>query len=184
MTDNKEKLAGGPQNRPWITAFEGRTPQIHPEAFVDVSARIIGDVGLARGTSVWPMAVLRADSDEIRLAARAAVLDLALVEAPTSQPVHIGEEALISHGAMVHGARVESRALVGVGAIVLDGAVVGEGSLIGAGALITPGLKIPPNSLVLGSPGRIIRETTPEDRARLLEQIEELYQKSRQMMNE
>jgi len=169
--------------RPWVTSYRGRTPRLHPEAFVDISARIIGAVELAQGCSVWPLAVLRADAAEISLGARSAVLDLALVEAPEGCPAVIGQEAIISHGAMIHGARIEARVLVGIGAVVLDGAVIGSGSLIGAGSLVTPGAVIPPDSLVLGSPGKVVRSTTPEERRTIMAQVEELYRKSRVYMS-
>ncbi len=167
---------------PRISSFGSWVPAIHPSAFVDLSARIIGDVIVEAEASIWPMAVLRADSAQIRIGRRAAVLDLVLLEAPEGNPVVLEDEAIVSHGAMVHGARIESRALVGIGAIVLDGAVVSSGSIVGAGALVPPAAKIPPNSLVLGIPGRIIRETTPEERSRTLDQIEELRLKSRRHM--
>ncbi|MFH1628758.1 MAG: gamma carbonic anhydrase family protein [Pseudomonadota bacterium] len=166
----------------WITPFNDKVPHIHPEAFVDISARLIGEVRVNRHASIWPMAVLRADSAGIDIGFRAAVLDLALLEAPKGHPVWMGEEALVSHGAIVHGARIEARALVGIGAIILDGALVSSGSIIGAGSLVTPGLQVPPNSLVLGVPGKVIRQTTPQERQNILDQLEELYGKSRQLM--
>lgn len=162
----------------WITPFKDKVPFIHPKAFVDVSARIIGDVLVEEGASIWPMAVLRADDNGIRIGRRAAILDLVLLEAPKGHPVLIEDEALVSHGAIVHGAHIQSRALVGIGAIVLDGAVVGTGSIIGAGSIVTPGTRIPGNSLVLGVPGKIIRETGPEERHSISKQLEELQQKA------
>jgi carbonic anhydrase/acetyltransferase-like protein (isoleucine patch superfamily) len=168
---------------PWISAYREKEPRIHPEAFVDVSARIIGEVRVEEGASLWPMAVLRADSAPIRIGRRAAVLDLSLLEAPEGHPVWVGEEALISHGAVIHGAQVESRALVGIGAIVLEGALISTGSLIGAGSLVTAGTHIPPDSLVLGIPGKVIRKTTPQEKQSLLDQIEELHRKSRFLMS-
>jgi len=146
---------------------------------VDRSARLLGEVEVAEEASVWPLAVLRADSEAIRVKRRAAVLDLALVEAPEGLPVEIGEEAIVSHGAKIHGAVIEPRSLVGIGAIVLDGAVVSRGSIIGAGALVPPRSVIPPDSLVLGVPGKVVRNTTEEERAGILAQVEELLRKSR-----
>jgi carbonic anhydrase/acetyltransferase-like protein (isoleucine patch superfamily) len=163
----------------WITPFGDKTPTIHPSAYVDVSTRIIGDVEVEEGVSIWPMSVLRADSAPIRICRRAAVLDLALLEAPEGHPITVGEEAIVSHGAKIHGAKIESRALVGIGAIVLDGAVISSGSIIGSGSLVTPGTVIPPNSLVLGVPAKIVRQTTEADRENILRQVEELYSKSR-----
>lgn len=166
----------------WITPYEGKKPDIHPQAFVDISARIIGEVLVAPEASIWPMAVLRADSAQINLGRRAAVLDLALLDAPDGHPVSVEEEAIISHNAVVHGATICSRSLVGIGAIVLDGAVVSTGSIIGAGSLVSSGKVIPPNSLVLGIPGKVVRETTKEERQNILDQVEELYRKSRRLM--
>ncbi|MFH1138504.1 MAG: gamma carbonic anhydrase family protein [Pseudomonadota bacterium] len=168
--------------RPFISNYGDKKPTIHPEALVDVSARIIGDVLLEEFTTVWPMAVLRADSAAIKIGRRTAVLDLAMVEAPGGFPVEIGEEALISHGAMVHGAKIKDRVLVGIGAIVLDGAVVESGSIIGAGSLVTRQTHIPANSLVLGSPGRVVRQTTAGERDDLIKQIQGLIDKSRIVM--
>lgn len=161
-----------------ITPFQDKTPNIHPDAFIDRSARIIGDVIIDKGANIWPMAVLRADSAEIMVGRNAAILDHALVEAPEGFPVIIEMEALISHHAVIHGAQVKSGALVGIGSIILDGAIISSASIIGAGSVVPPGTRIPPNSLVMGMPGKIVRETTEDERARILVQINELYAKS------
>jgi carbonic anhydrase/acetyltransferase-like protein (isoleucine patch superfamily) len=161
-----------------ITPFQDKTPNIHPDAFIDRSARIIGDVIIDKGANIWPMAVLRADSAKIMVGRNAAILDHALVEAPEGFPVIIEMEALISHHAVIHGAQVKSGALVGIGSIILDGAIISSASIIGAGSVVPPGTRIPPNSLVMGMPGKIVRETTEDERARILVQINELYAKS------
>jgi carbonic anhydrase/acetyltransferase-like protein (isoleucine patch superfamily) len=166
-----------------ITPFHDKTPKIHPDAYVDCSSRIIGDVIIEEGVSVWPMVVLRADSAAIYIKRSAAILDLSLVEAPKGYSVTIEEEALISHRAVIHGAHVQKRALVGIGAIILDGAVISSGSIIGAGSVVAPGTRIPPNSLVMGIPGKVVRETTEAEREFILEQIRELYSKSRLYKN-
>ncbi len=167
----------------WITPYGEKVPKIDPAAYVDRAARVIGDVVLAEAASVWPMAVLRADSEGIRMGRRAAALDLALLEVPEGHPVIVGEEAIVSHGAKVHGAEIQPRALVGIGAIVLDGAVISTGSIVGAGSVVPPGTRVPPNSLVLGVPGKVVRETTPRERETILEQVEELVGKSRRYMS-
>ncbi|HEY3275635.1 MAG TPA: gamma carbonic anhydrase family protein [Syntrophorhabdaceae bacterium] len=163
----------------YITPFGGATPVIHEKAYVDISARIIGNVSIAAGASIWPGAVLRADSDLIRVGERAAVLDLALIEAPENQSAILEEEALISHGAIIHGALIGARSLIGIGAIVLDGAVIGTGSIVAAGSLVPPGMDVPPNSLVMGTPAKRVRETTPEERENMMKQLHGLYRKSR-----
>lgn len=94
---------------------------------------------------------------------RTTVLKQCLIEAPMGTPVRIGEDALISHGAIVHGAQIGDRALVGIGAIVLDGVKVGEGSIIGSGALVTSRTEVPPGKLVLGIPGKVVRDVRESD---------------------
>jgi carbonic anhydrase/acetyltransferase-like protein (isoleucine patch superfamily) len=163
-----------------ISAFCGKSPVIHVDAFIDLSARIIGDVTIEEGASIWPMAVIRADSSPIYIGRNAAVLDLSLVEAPAGYPVIIDDEALISHRVVIHGAHVQKGALVGIGSIILDGAFISSGSIVAAGSVVAPGTKLPPNSLVMGIPGRIVRETTDKERGLVFEQMHELYTKSRQ----
>jgi carbonic anhydrase/acetyltransferase-like protein (isoleucine patch superfamily) len=169
-------------SNPWVTPYQDKLPSIHPDACVDVSVRIIGDVRVEQGASIWPMAVLRADAEMIHVGRGAAILDHALLEAPEGHPVRIGDEALVSHGAIIHGAQIESQSLVGIGAIILDGARVSTGSIIGAGSVVPPGTEIPPGSLVLGVPGKIVRATTAKERASIRDQIQELHEKSRCLM--
>jgi carbonic anhydrase/acetyltransferase-like protein (isoleucine patch superfamily) len=167
---------------PFVTAFGDHRPIIATQVFVDRSARLIGQVELAPGSSVWPGAVLRADDARIRVGEGSAVLDMALLEAPQGCPVLIAPEALVSHKACLHGARVERGALVGIGAIVLDGAVVGAGALVGAGAVVPPGMAIPPATLVLGQPAKVIRELRDEERQRTRAQLAEVAAKAAQYL--
>ena len=162
-----------------ISSFKGKTPVIHKSSFIDISARVIGEVVLEEGVSIWPMAVLRADSCGILIARCSAVLDQSLIEAPDDSPVTVGEGSIISHKAVIHGATIGANTLIGIGAIVLDDSTIGEGSIIGSGSVITPRTVVPPNSLVLGSPARIIRETSTEERKNIEKQVEEFYRKSR-----
>ena len=162
---------------PLISPFKGCWPQIEPGAFVDLAARLIGQVLIAAKASVWPGAVLRADEERISLGPSSAVLDLALLEAPAGRPVLVEEGALISHKATLHGAMVRAGALVGIGAIVLDGAEIGPGALVGAGALVTPRTKVPARSLVLGSPAKVIRELKPAEERNIAAQVAELQAK-------
>jgi carbonic anhydrase/acetyltransferase-like protein (isoleucine patch superfamily) len=165
-----------------VTQLGNAVPLIHDSVYVDPSARIIGSASIAEGVSIWPMAVIRADSSYITIGRHAAILDCAFVESPEGYPVVIEAEALISHGAIIHGACIESHSLVGIGAIVLDGALISSGSIIAAGSFIPAGARIPPNSLVMGTPGRVIREVKPGELANTKKQIELVYQKSRKYM--
>jgi len=154
-----------------------KSPRIEEDVFIDPSSRIIGDVLLKRGSSIWPMCVLRADAERIVIEEEAAVLDKVLIESPT--PVLVGKRALISHGAILHGCTVGEGALVGIGAIVLDGAVVGASAMIGAGSVVSPGMVIPEGCLVLGIPGKVIRPLKPEEVERILSQVHDLEEKAR-----
>jgi len=167
--------------KPLVTPFAGHLPRIHPDAFVDPSVRLIGNISLAAGTSVWPGAVLRADEEEILVEEGSAVLDLSLLESPGGHPVRVAPAALISHQACLHGATVQTGALVGIGAIVLDGAVVGEGAIVGAGAVVPPGMQVPPGKLLLGAPAKVVREVKPEERKMIIMQLDALREKARQL---
>ncbi|GAB2610915.1 gamma carbonic anhydrase family protein [Pseudactinotalea suaedae] len=140
-------------------------PEIDDGAWVAPTATVIGQVHLAEGASVWYGAVLRGDEDEIVLGRGSNVQDNCVMHTDPGHPVRIGADVTIGHGAIVHGATVHDGVLIGMGATLLNGSVVGSGSVIGAGALVSEGVEIPPNSLVLGVPGKVRRETTEEERA-------------------
>lgn len=161
-----------------ITSFKGVSPIIGPDVWVDPTARLIGRVELEAGASVWPGAVLRADEECIVIGKASAVLDLCLIESPAGHPVIVGDGALISHKACLHGARVEANALVGIGAIVLDGAVVRSGALVGAGAIVTPGMEVAEGMLVLGQPAKPVRRLSVEEIAKIKDQVAELHTKA------
>jgi carbonic anhydrase/acetyltransferase-like protein (isoleucine patch superfamily) len=150
---------------------EQQTPTIHPTAFVHEEAVVLGRVTLDARVSVWPSAVLRADNEVVRVGAESNVQDGAVLHADPGFPAIVGERVAIGHRAIVHGATVEDDCLIGMGAIVLNGARVGCGSLIGAGAVCTEGMVIPPGSVVLGVPGRVVREVTPEMTARIAKTV-------------
>jgi carbonic anhydrase/acetyltransferase-like protein (isoleucine patch superfamily) len=134
------------------------SPDLDPSSWVHVSAVVIGDVTLAAETSVWPGAVLRGDQGSIYIGPRSNIQDGTVVHATYGlSNTWVGERVTVGHNAVLHGCRVESNCLVGMGAIILDNAVVGAGSIIGAGALVLKDTVIPPGSLVLGNPARTIR---------------------------
>ena len=159
--------------------FEGREPRVHESAFLAPGSWIVGDVTIGEGSNIWMGAVVRGDDDTVRIGARTTVLENCVVEAPTGFPVEIGDDSIVSHGAIVHGARIGNRVLVGIGAMVLDGAEVGDGSIVGSGALVPPGLKIPPNQLVLGLPAKPIRKVRDGEREYLAKEHERTYTKAK-----
>jgi len=148
-------------------------PKYRPElidesVFIADGAIVRGDVSLDQDVSVWFNAVLRGDVDTISIGKRSNVQDNAVIHCDPGFPCTIGEEVTIGHAAVVHGATIHSRVLIGIRSVVLNGAVIGEGSVVGAGAVVTEHAVIPPNSLVVGVPGKVIRETSEEQRAHIL----------------
>jgi carbonic anhydrase/acetyltransferase-like protein (isoleucine patch superfamily) len=151
-----------------IAAYAGRAPRLDPTVFVVESATVIGDVVIGPESSIWFGAVVRGDIESIRIGARTNVQDNATIHVVGGKfGTRLGDGVTVGHNAVVHGCTIEDGALVGMGAIVLDGALVGAESLVGAGALVPPGARIPPRSLVLGSPGKVVRPVTDEELERL-----------------
>jgi len=130
--------------------------------FIAPTATVIGDVTIARGSSVWFGAVIRSDMASIQIGHNTSVQDNAVIHVREEIETRIGDQVTVGHGAIVHGARIKDTVLIGIGAIVLDRARVGKGSIVGAGAVVTEGTQIPQRSLVLGVPGKVVKEVTPE----------------------
>ena len=131
---------------------------IHPTAFLAPGAVVLGDVTVGEDASIWYNCVVRGDMAPIRIGAQSNIQDLTMIHVDAGVPCTIGERVGVGHRAILHGCTVEPDALVGMGAILLNGVHVGTGSVIGAGAVIPEGVRIPPRSLVLGVPGRVVRE--------------------------
>jgi carbonic anhydrase/acetyltransferase-like protein (isoleucine patch superfamily) len=147
-------------------------PTTHPTAFVHKLAYVAGDVTLGPRVSVWPFASLRGDTDAITIGDDSNIQDGCVVHCDAGVPCHIGKRVGVGHRAIVHGAVIEDDVLIAMGAVVLNGVRIGSGSIIGAGAVVREGFHVPPNSLVLGVPGRIVRETTMEERGRIARTVE------------
>ena len=134
---------------------------IHPLAFV------CGDVSIKPRASVWPFVVIRGDTERIEVGEDSNVQDGTIVHADHGFPTIIGDRVGIGHRAIIHGAIIEPDSLIGMGAILLNGVRVGSGSIIAAGAVCREGMQIPRNSMVMGVPGKIMRETTEIERERI-----------------
>ncbi|MBE0518070.1 MAG: gamma carbonic anhydrase family protein [Thermoplasmata archaeon] len=161
-----------------IRSIGGRTPRISDHVFIDESAVIIGDVELSEGCSVWPGAVIRADDDSVSIGEGSAIMDMAFAEAPKGKPVMIGPGCIVSHGARLHGCVLKEGVLVGIGAIVLDGVSIGKGSIIAAGTVLTPDTNVPENTMMAGVPGRVLRNTTEEERQTIHEEVRNVREKA------
>lgn len=130
--------------------------------FLAPNATVIGDVTFGEDTSVWFQASIRADNDRIVIGDRTNIQEGAILHVDPGFPMEIGADCTIGHMAMLHGCTIGAGCLIGIGAIVLNGARIGAGSLIGAGALVGEGKEIPPGSLVIGAPGRVMSQLSPE----------------------
>ncbi len=141
-----------------IFAYGNDKPHLGRDVFVAENATVLGKVSLGDESSVWYGCVVRGDVGSIHIGSRTNIQDLSVVHVTTDKyDTWIGNNVTVGHRVMLHGCTIEARCLIGMGAIILDGAVIGEGSLIGAGALITPRTEVPPGSMVLGSPGRVVK---------------------------
>ncbi len=151
-----------------IYALDGHAPQIHPTAWIAPGAVLIGNVVVGAYASVWFGAVLRGDNEVISLGEGSNIQENSVLHSDMGYPLNIGTNCTIGHHATLHGCILEDGVLIGMGATLLNGARIGTGSLVGACALVTEGKAIPPGSLVLGSPGKVVRELDDGARARLI----------------
>lgn len=142
------------------------TAYIHPAAIV------CGDVTLGDRVSVWPTAVIRGDTASIVIGDDSNVQDGTIVHVDHGVPTTIGRRVAIGHRAIVHGATIEDDCLIAMGAILLNNVHVGSGSIVGAGAVCREGMVIPPRSLVLGVPGKVVRQTTDEEVERIRKTVQ------------
>ncbi len=141
----------------------GLFQQVEGGAYIASTAMVTGDVVLGEDAGVWFGCVVRGDDAPITIGQRTNVQDLTMIHADPDVPNSIGAEVTIGHRCVLHGASIADRCLIGMGAILLGGSRIGEGSIIGAGALIKEYMQVPPRSLVVGLPGRIVREVTDEE---------------------
>jgi len=145
-----------------------QSPDIHSSAFVAPSADILGQVSLKENSSVWFNAVIRGDCDHIEVGARSNIQDGAVLHCDPGKPLVIGEDVTVGHNAMIHCLEVGDRTLVGINAVILDGAKIGSDCIIGANSLVKANAVIPDGSLVVGSPGVVVRQLDGQSRHFLL----------------
>ena len=151
-----------------IKPFRDKLPDIHPGAYVEESAQIIGDVTVGEASSIWFNAVVRGDVHYIRIGARTNIQDSCVLHVTKdTHPLIIGDDVTVGHNVTLHGCTVRDRCLIGMGAVILDGAEVGEESIVAAGALVKEGMKVEPRTLVVGVPARMARSLTDDEVERI-----------------
>jgi len=146
-----------------LIPFKDKKPNVHDTVFLAPGSYVIGDVQVGKETSIWFNAVLRGDEDAIIIGDRCSIQDNATIHLFEGSPVVVEEEVTVGHNVILHGCTIKKRCIIGMGSTILDGAVIGEECIIGANTLIPSNKIIPPRSLVLGSPGKVVRDLTKKD---------------------
>ncbi len=147
-----------------IHPYRGVSPKVHPTAFVELSAQVIGDVELAEEVGVWFTSVIRGDVNFIRIGRGTNIQDGTVIHVNRrGTPTIIEEYVTVGHGVRLHGCHIKSHCLIGIGAVVLDGAVLDENCLVAAGAVVSPGMQVPGGSVLMGAPARVKRQVTGAD---------------------
>jgi carbonic anhydrase/acetyltransferase-like protein (isoleucine patch superfamily) len=165
-----------------IISFRGKTPRVHPTAFIAPTAVLIGDVEVDEESSIWFGAVLRGDCGPIRIGARTSVQDNAVIH--VSKITQIGDDVTIGHAAVMEDCRVKRHALIGMNAVLLNFCVIGEGSLVAAGSVVGERVEIPDHVLVAGAPAKVKKTIDGEILQRMHEGAEEYVQLCREYIEE
>ena len=152
-----------------IRPYKGVLPQIPDSCYIDDSAQVIGDVILGEHSSIWMNAVVRGDVNSIRIGSHSNIQDCSVLHGMLGKfTVELGDWVTVGHSVTLHGCFIEDRCLIGMGAVILNGARIGHDSIIAAGTLIPEGTVIEPGSLVMGSPGKVRRQLSEEEKASIL----------------
>jgi carbonic anhydrase/acetyltransferase-like protein (isoleucine patch superfamily) len=151
-----------------LFALADKHPHIDPSAWIAATATVIGDVRLGANASIWWNAVLRGDNDPISIGENSNIQDGSVLHTDEGVPMNIGANVTVGHLVMLHGCTVGDGSLIGIGSIILNRAVIGRGSIVGANTLIPEGKTYPDRVLIVGSPGKVVRELNDEEVARLL----------------
>lgn len=154
--------------------LSGKQPEVHGTAYIAPGAHLIGQVILEQETSVWFNAVIRGDNEPVRIGAQSNIQDGSVLHTDEGVPLTLGKGVTVGHKVMLHGCEIGNYSLIGINAVVLNGAKIGKYCIIGANCLITENMQIPDGSLVVGSPGKVIRQVTEEQR-RMLENSAQHY---------
>ncbi|HHW36109.1 MAG TPA: gamma carbonic anhydrase family protein [Bacillales bacterium] len=160
--------------------YKNKLPNIDESVFIAPGARIVGDVTIGKESSIWFNAVLRGDEAPIKIGDRCSIQDNTTCHLYDEYPLVVEDDVTVGHNVILHGCIVRKGALIGMGSTILDGAEIGEYTIIGANTLIPPGKKIPSRSLVVGSPGKVVRELNEKDYELIQLSIESYVQKGKE----
>jgi carbonic anhydrase/acetyltransferase-like protein (isoleucine patch superfamily) len=157
-----------------IRSFRGISPRVASSAYLDRSAEVVGDVTIGERSSIWFNVSIRGDVNSIRIGDETSIQDNSVLHVDHGDQfkLEIGNRVTVGHRVVLHGCAIEDEALIGIGAIVLNGARIGKGSVVAAGTLVPEGMEVPPNSVVMGVPGKVRRAVTTEERERFRVNVE------------
>lgn len=147
--------------------YKGISPSIDQTAYIAPDSVITGDVEIGAYSSIWFKTVIRGDVAPVKIGSHSNIQDLSLLHQSPNLPLIVEDYVTVGHQVTLHSAIIRKHALIGMGSIILDGAEIGKGTFVGAGSLVPPGKKIPPNTLAFGSPAKVVRELTDEDKAEM-----------------
>ncbi len=152
--------------------YKNKHPKVHDSCFIAPSADLIGDVEIDSGSSIWFNVTIRADQNYVHLGKNVSIQDNSVIHVDGKNPVIISDDVVIGHGAIIHGSSIKSNCIIGMGAILLSGSSIGKNCIVGAGSVVTEGTNIPDNSIVLGTPGKVVKQTTNIHLKRIKKNVE------------
>ncbi len=167
-----------------IYKFKTFTPKISAGCFIAPSADIIGNVEIDSGSSVWFNSTIRADSNKVKIGKNVSIQDNCVVHTDSDHPTEISDNVVVGHKALVHGAKIGSNTIIGMGSILLSGSSVGGNCIIGAGSVVTEGSSIPDNSIAIGIPAKVVKQVTPQHMERIRKNVEEYSELNAQYLKE
>lgn len=166
-----------------VYSLDDQTPELADDVWVADTASVVGNVRLEEGASVWFGTVIRGDNEQIKIGKNSNIQDNSVLHSDLGSPLTIGENVTVGHQAMLHGCTIGNNTLVGIGATILNGTTIGKNCLIGAHALITENKVIPDNSVVMGAPGRVIKQVPPAQESMLKASADYYVQNAKRFKN-
>ncbi|MBH46729.1 MAG: gamma carbonic anhydrase family protein [Halobacteriovorax sp.] len=146
-----------------LYSYKDTSPELGEGVYIAPSADVIGRVFLEENVNLWHQVVARGDVNDIRIGAGTNIQDLSMLHVVEEIPLIIGKGVSVGHGAIIHACTIGDHCLIGMGSIILDGAVIGEHSVVAAGSVVAPGKQYPPNSMIMGSPAKVVRQLTDKE---------------------
>ncbi|MGE7183480.1 gamma carbonic anhydrase family protein [Peribacillus sp. NPDC006672] len=146
-----------------IIPYNNKKPSIHETVFIAPGAHLIGDISIGKESTIWFNSVLRGDEDSITIGDKCSIQDNSTIHLFEGCPVFIEDEVTVGHNVILHGCKIGKRSIIGMGSTILDNVEIGEECIVGANTLISSGKSIPPRSLVVGSPGKVVRRLNDKD---------------------